>query len=500
MPSALAVEIREKLAMRQVASDHLADALATCDEAIGAARSLGPESDPLRTRLDLFRKAILLGCGRPQDVVDTALTVVDPAPTDTSLPAVHTAASWFLRAGARLAELDPHHALRIHREARDMRRKVVRAVTAHLDLLPEKPAELQQRALIAAAVMDYRRALDALSTANAEWLKFNRPDYLDHANHSLAESASLTLHELGDLTGTASLLGQSRPTTEDTPARSEPLLKIALLNAEVVGRLGDLSRAQGLVDELLAACGDSPPRFRVQAALTGLALGGEPPPVRYFEALALALAQITPGTARLVLLEPLERVDLLGELPARLVDRFLALIPDLSDPSLAPRDRAVLSLRRVEVLRVVGRNGDALAVLTAARESLLGPTNHEGSERMTRFPLAGLLRAEDRLGQQAEACQRAIEQLPAFAAEFSRDQERVLVATAWVDQAERAFVACNDPALDEAIAEARRRVEQVDDPGDDVAQSPSVSFAGGCRRPPRVLRRSGAAPAERPRI
>src|SRR5208337_2430326 len=298
-------------------------------------------------------------------------------------------------------------------------------------------------------------------------LQINTPDSLAAADRVLAERASITLHQLDDLTGCGAVLAQSRTRTEASLVQSEPLLRIALLRAELTARLGDRTKGQAIVDKLLATCRNSPPRFQVLGALTGLSLGGDPTPVHYLQALVDALGKVRPDTARLALIGALERCVPIHDLPEALVEQFLGLIPDLSDPTLAPRDRAVMSLRRVEALRLVGRRADAEVVLATARDHLLHPAEGGDAAKPTSFPLPELLRAEDRLSRQMEACQRAKDQLPSFAVEFSGDQERVLVTTAWVDQAERALFNSNEPALDEAIAETKRRLDNLEVPGTD---------------------------------
>ena len=133
--------IRGKLAWQQKAIDHLDDALETCDTAIERARERCAGSEEVEAGFDLLGREILLSSGRSEGVFEKRrLPGGGWASPKPELP-VWTTAAWFLKAEARLAQLDPHTALNIHREARELRRKAVRAGAAHLDLLPEKPQE-----------------------------------------------------------------------------------------------------------------------------------------------------------------------------------------------------------------------------------------------------------------------------------------------------------------------------------------------------------------------
>ncbi len=464
----------EALVRQQLAYDHLADALATCDVAIERARRLGTNSEYLVAKFDLLARDVLLRSGQSEQVFegrrlpDGSLIVPRPVPETWAIGAR------FLEAGARLAQLDAKAALAIHREARELRRKAIHAQADCIDLLPEKPLEREQRALISRGLMDGAKSLHELNIASGEWLELARPGSRESAALDLAEQVSINLHLFGDLIGAGALLAQSLPAEESDPGKSKPALRITLLRAALAMRLGESEKAWALFDKMLARTRSSPPRFRVLSALSALEFAGDRAPASFFESLVESLGAISPPSARLAMLGPLERCPLLVGLPESLVARFLSSLPDLSDSGLAPRDRAVLKLRLVEALRVVGRADDAVQALDQARNGLLGAEELKSLAERNMFPLRDLLRAEDRLGRAAEACRRGKASLPSFAATFAGPFELILVAGAWVEQAERALIAWaeaahtkvaaeeaqfHEAALDEAIAEAWRRLE-----------------------------------------
>jgi Caspase domain/Putative peptidoglycan binding domain len=466
------VETLDMLARQQMVFDKLAEALVSCDRAIEYARALGASAKPLEARADLLGREVLLSSGCPERVFEERPLSSGGVAVPGSEPAEWGIATWFLKAEARLAQLDSRCALDLLREARELRRKSVRAGSGHLGLLPEKPAERQQRARIAAALGDYRRARDELSKAGAEWLARPGPDSGENADGVLASLAAIFLHKVHGLVDAHEIL--SRSTSGTDPAKSEARLRIELLRAELDYQTGKKEEAQAAVDRLLGQCRLSPPRFRALAAMTGLGFtsaAAQP----YLMALADALAEITPTTARLVLLEPLERCPSREGLPGAVVDSLLTLLPDLSKEPPAAADRAVLGIRRADACRVVGRPEKALADLAQAQhdfESALTERKKHGptlaQQDVTEWePIARLefFRANDRLGLGASAIPEARRVLPMLAQQYKGEQDLVLLATGWVEQAERAWQASDAKALDEAINEAKRLCENPRPPG-----------------------------------
>jgi len=440
-------EVREMRARARLAFDQFREAIADAIKAFHEARKQGTAEDV--ARLDLLVRTILLRAGRPAKAVSWRKRADGDWKTPPPELSVWDDAYRFVKAESQLALRDPHHALDDHREARKQRRRANRVGGPHANLLPAKPEDREQRARIAIALMDYRRASEEFSKARLEYVALdNGPE----ADRVLAATIAFALHELGDLSGAATLLADSP--AEADPARSEWALRIELLRAEHRERIGQPAEARAIVDRLLDRLRpDAPPRFRALAALTGLSRLLEPTPEPYCAALVDALSAIAPATARIVLLDGLKRCRDPVDLPAPLVKRFLDLLPDPRDPALAPRERGILCLHWAEAMRVVGEPEQADKKLKEASKILLGG-------RSTSFPLLELLRADDRLGHWEAATTRARAELPRFAEEFKGDQESILCASAWLDQTERALIIWDIPAVNEAIPEVRRRLER----------------------------------------
>ena len=163
------IETLDMLAHQQMLFDTLDEALGSCDRAIEHARSLGPSAHHLEARADLLRREIMIQAGAPEAAfLERALAsgeIAAPGPE----PADWRPAARYIQADARLAQLDPGHALDLHRNAREMSRNRVAVHADGLDLLPTMPAKREQCARIAAGLMDYRRASDELSRASVEW-------------------------------------------------------------------------------------------------------------------------------------------------------------------------------------------------------------------------------------------------------------------------------------------------------------------------------------------
>ena len=362
-------------------------------------------------------------------------------------PAEWGKAAWFLKAEARLAQLDPvGRSISCARRA-SCARKSGRAGFGDLDLLSAKPLEREQRARIASALSDYRRARDELSRAGSEWLMLPGPDSGENADRTLASLAAISMHALHDLVGAAEVL--SRSTAGSDPAKSEPLLRIELLRGVSLpdreeGRSpAQPSTACSITAAFLrlasALCGDDRPglRFRGGRTLPRGARGG--------------LAEVTPPAARFVLLEPLERCPSRDGVQGATVDRFLTLLPALTDQPPAASDRAVLGIRLADACRVVGRQEPAVAALRQAlndfESALVERKQRDSTLRQQTAPswepiaLLVYFRAADRVGIGASAIPEAGQALSKLALQYQGENDLVLLATGWVEQAERALQA-----------------------------------------------------------
>ncbi len=448
----------ERRAFALLAFDQFREALGDAVKGYHEARK--QENHAEVVKLDLLGRDILLRTGRPTKAIEWRRRADGAWKTPAPRLATWEVGYWFVKSRGWLLLLDPHRSLDLHREGRKERRKAIHADEPEAALLPEKPEEREHRAAIAIAMKHFPRAYDELLRAKAEWQELGKNA---DAERVRARMMALSLFELGDLNAVADDFSHSP--AAGYPNRSEPALHLVLLWAGYLDRRGKPGEARALVDPLLNTLDpETPPRFRVHAALTALSICDGSPPQPYLEALVQALSKITPATARAAMLDGLDRCPVLRNLPENLTQRFLDLLPSLSDPALSTRERGVHGLRRAEALRVIDRGELAAIQLEESIAILIG------DEPQTWYPVPILLSAEDRLGRHKEATLRGRELLPRFATEFSKDHERELCASAWLDQAER-VLAIGDlkaveeslrkqllPALDEAIREARRRI------------------------------------------
>ncbi len=125
------------------------------------------------------------------------------------------------------------------------------------------------------------------------------------------------------------------------------------------------------------------------------------------------------------------------------------------DPALPPRERGVITLQYAECLRVLGRGDAAVKALDLACSLLVGVADTSD------YAIPFVLRAHDRLGRFSEATDLGRELLPRFAQEFAKDHERD-PAPAPGSTRPSALRVKHEAAIDEAIAEARRRLERFE--------------------------------------
>ncbi len=452
------VDMRLELAHLQLAFDVPDAALASCETALGQIDRLGDLAGRRRPKADLLWRESLLRAGRPEAVFASFSTRDNDRLVEENRPADWGSAIWAFRAEASLLLLDPIAALQYHRAARDERKKAAVADEAGSRSVP-MPHLREQRGRIANVLMNYQRGVRELTEAADESTQFTGPAARTWAHGVLAERIALNLDQFQNLNGAQSLLS-SVPAGLPAPG-SEPGLRLALLRAEWHDRQGRCDEARSIVEGLLANLdSNAPPRFHVRTALAGLTLRGDSAHESYAVRLADALEQIDSPTARATLLDPLARWPGPLELSGSLADRLLQLVAEPEHLQLSPRERAVFLLRRVELLRVIRQPNEALESLAIARDLLLGGHKPTAERISTTFPLAELLRAEDRLAPPEIPCFRAAEWLPLFAREFEADLYRLLVASAWVDQSERALRTADRSRLEEAILEADRRLQR----------------------------------------
>lgn len=465
-------KLRESRARVNLAFDKYSEALADAAKAFQEALLRGIETEA--AQLDLLCRELFLRSGRPLKATRWRQRAIELGqPTALSLETWEDSFG-FVKARARLALLDPHGALELHRDARKQWRKSIHNKSPGSNLLLEKPEQREQRAEIAIALKHYQRANEELGEARAEWKKLGQDE---NSYRVLASMVGLSLYELENLIDVAEELSLARNRGDVT--RSEPALSLEFMRVDFMERTGRVGEALALLEQLFNQLGpDTPPRFRVKAALCGLTRQGSIPQQPYVTALIQGLAEITPKTARAALLGGLKRCPpLIGVDPA-LTQDLLDVLPSVDEPTLSTRERGLTALIWVEALRILGRKEEAAHRLDEARRFLLEPsqTHYELIHRPPNasletiqqflvtnyFPVPLLLSAEDRLNGQREATARGRELLPRFASEYNKDHERDLCISAWLDQAERAMVVQDSIAADEAITEVRRRLERLE--------------------------------------
>ena len=407
-----------QLARELLAYDQVGEALVRCEEAMDAASE--PPDEAALADLGLLYRRLLLRAGRP------VAAVVSPRLTPDASPA-----AGMLIVEALLDQLDPTEALNRFLALPGASNPGAASPNAPPGS-PTAPALLELRGRIAAELMDFRTAIDSFEAARSGWVSLgSSPD----ADRVLALTIELHMRGLGDLIKAGSLLRPVHAPAGQIPSETD--LRLELLRAEHASRSKDIDTARQIVDHLLAqVTPEWPPHYRVLLALESLAVGGRSSEAD-ITALADALCEITPASARAAMLPPLERLSSFKAGPFPGANRVNALVPDLEDPSLSPREQALLSLRVVEVLRILGRPDDAIARLEQAVTVLTGPGQ-------TLFPLRALLLAGDRLGRHAESFKLGAELLPRFKQEF-RDQLALRLMAA-LEQGGRAWAVGDGPA------------------------------------------------------
>ncbi len=332
--------MHQQLAVHHDALDHIDRALAACAE--GAALASGRQAVELaltRARLELRRGAptlalqVLDGVTDDEDDVKARCAIVRVQallaaghPLAALELADHTAA-WF--SSALSIAGDRHWA--IAAEGRELRGKV------HAELLHAEHA-----------LADFEESAD-------RWSRLGATDAVCRCR---VRGAVLHLRGLGDLAEAAVRLESARRTPLD--AGSDVWTRRLLVGADLLARRGEAERAAQLVTEALDGLREArrPPRSFIAAALQGLAVTEGAAQDAFLSCLCAQVSRVTPATARLALLDGIERcAPLSGR--ATLRSRLRRLVPSpLRLPEryadLPESDRVLLALRDAELDRIVG--------------------------------------------------------------------------------------------------------------------------------------------------
>jgi hypothetical protein len=435
IPPAEPFELRGLLAAAELARERMAEAYDACPDPAEVV-AINPS---LAARLDLQRRHILQSAGLDE----------------MALSAPNLPAMW--------PEHDRYAADRTYQDAESLLHlllpRAARASIAAPGVMtssapPRTPTavravELDGRA--AAALLIFPEAVDQLDNARKGWANLSR---FDDADRVLAHSVAVRMRGLGDLI-TARILLDQWAGLRGTMPPTGPAVALEMLWVEWMLRKGDYEEATRLVERRLDEILHSDrPATVICVALQALALR-DVAADRILDVLASGLSAITPSSARVARLESLERCPTLtGGVDAAIVARFLDSLEPIGD-AREPRDRALSKLRAVEAYRIVGRVQDAARMLDDCGAMLLGDTR-------SAFPLPAILRAYDRLGRHQQALGIAAEHFGRFSDEFAHSP--YLVATALLDQADRALLVGANDVAERAITDAARLIAALAEP------------------------------------
>lgn len=277
-------------------------------------------------------------------------------------------------------------------------------------------------------VAHYGKALHALETARSRWRREGDRAAVARCH---THSAVLLMREVGNLTLAEHHLAEA---VEQAARGSDAWCGAELARVEL---LGLAARPHEALDAVAAVIGElhrraRPPCLVARAAVEGLAID-LPDGFRWLlDELVARLREITPASARLVVLEELRRVPDPHDDRARDAWREVASLVRLETDRLRATDRALLDLASAEVDRLTGDRAAAERKLAGAR-----PTG--GSW----FALREWSRAVDRLGLPArgdvEAFLREFGGHPMLCAAFLVERAEALIALDEPDRAEAAL-------------------------------------------------------------
>lgn len=264
---------------------------------------------------------------------------------------------------------------------------------------------LELAGMAAGELMQLERAAGLLEEARSAW--FGRGD-LECVARCYARSALLQIRGTGHLTlaehhlyeaDKLEVVGGSGSWVQRASARAE------LLHRQ--GRAGEAAREVGSTFDVLRGRW-TPPRRLVRAAVAALAVCAPEQRDELLDIVTGGLRPVTPPSARVVLLDGLDRVPDLSDAESERLDGIRPLLRGHDDdPRSTPADRALATLTLVELERLSGRHAAAEAALASLRD---------------RLP-AGIIRRDwwsalDRLGTPAARTAPTSEELSSFVSEF----------------------------------------------------------------------------------
>lgn len=335
-------EVYLRLAAHHVANDNLAQARVALNNASDSAEGR------LATELRLLRASVELGMGAPSRGLEQLDEVSgDEIGVEARLAIVRMRA---LLAAGRAGE-----AVQVGVQAGERLSPELEQGSPRQRALAAEGREIRGKAR--AMILDADAAARDFEEAAKRWSALGANDSVCRCR---VRAAALQLRGMGDLREAAQLLDQAR-LARPIPGE-DAWTRCSLLGAELLSASGRTGRAVSLVDEVIAALGrrQRPPRAVIMAALQGLSLRcASATEDRYLRLLCEELEQISPRSARLVLLDGLSYCPWLSGDP-ELATRLRRLVPS---PRRAPRayaelgadDLAFMEIRDADVDRVVGR-------------------------------------------------------------------------------------------------------------------------------------------------
>jgi predicted negative regulator of RcsB-dependent stress response/peptidoglycan hydrolase-like protein with peptidoglycan-binding domain len=344
------------LAEEQTHRDRLDAAAATYERALRTARKIGDGDLEFLTAVRLAEVRLLEG--RPGDALDL---INSRQPSEWAWEAGR------LRGACALALRRPDEAL----AAYDMAPAWLTDEPHQADpkVLTTRAALRELRATALGELLELPEALADLELAGSLWQNAGSAEGVARC---WARAASLQLRTAGSLRQAGLLLRQAQ--AADPPSDGAAWLDVTLLQAELADRTGNGAEAHHIVNRALAELErqDAPPRQLVRAALEGLAVTSDPAPDRYLRAIVGQLGQVSPASARLVLLDELRRCPALASADAALVAELRRLVGHGLDAvsTMRPDDEALLALRAAQVDRVAGDDRRAVTRLTGAARTL----------------------------------------------------------------------------------------------------------------------------------
>ncbi|MDA0182194.1 hypothetical protein OJ997_17950, partial [Solirubrobacter phytolaccae] len=348
--------VHQQLAVFHDARDQLDRALAACAD--GARLASGRQAVELaltRARLELRRGAPTL-----------ALSVLAEVEGDEPDVAARCA---ILRVQALLAAGHPLQARALADDAAERFSGTLRGAGDRSWTIAAEGREL--RGKVHAELLDAQHALADFEEAADRWSRIGATAAVCRCR---VRGAALQLRGLGDLAEAAARLESARRTRLERG--SDVWTRRLLLGAELVARRGDRERAARLVMEALHGlrAAGRPPRSFVAATLAGLSVSEGKAQDALLDCLCAQLSHVTPATARLALLDGLERVPELSGRP-ELRTRLRRLVPSPVRASaryadIPERDRVLLAVRDAELDRLVGHPERSVATLEHAWSAL----------------------------------------------------------------------------------------------------------------------------------